>query len=232
MIPDVKKAHVYSVARYVIFSMLALIVLQVLVFVLIPPPNSAEGFFELFVRSKFQGLLSLDFLYLINNALLIMVYFSLTLYLIKHKPLIALLALLIGAIGIASYYGSNPAFEFYFLSDRYIVASGLEKERLIANGELLLATYIGTSFISYYILNAISLYIYSIAFLLAKPAHKTIGIWGLISAVLMSVPSSFGVVGMVFALTSLIPWVVFCLLIAKQFKRTNIEIYQRLKVNA
>ena len=51
------------------FSMLALIVLQVLVFVLIPPPNSAEGFFELFVRSKFQGLLSLDFLYLINNAL-------------------------------------------------------------------------------------------------------------------------------------------------------------------
>ena len=161
-----------------------------------------------------------------------MVYFSLTLYLIKHKPLIALLALLIGAIGIASYYGSNPAFEFYFLSDRYIVASGLEKERLIANGELLLATYIGTSFISYYILNAISLYIYSIAFLLAKPAHKTIGIWGLISAVLMSVPSSFGVVGMVFALTSLIPWVVFCLLIAKQFKRTNIEIYQRLKVNA
>lgn len=225
MISDLKKAHVYSVARIIIFVMIALIGLQVIVFLVTPPPETVEGFFELFVKNKFLGLLSLDLLYLFNNALLIMVYFAVTLYLLPHKPLIAVLALLIGSIGIASYYASNPAFEFYFLSERYPLVTGIEKERLLASGELLLAGYIGTAFISYYILNAIALYIYGIAFILTKPSHKYTGIVGLISAVLMSVPSSFGLVGMVFALLSLVPWIVFCLMIAKRFKEKNKEIY-------
>lgn len=229
MIPEVKKAHVYLVTRILIFVMIGLIFLQVLVFTLSTPPETAEGFFELFNQNTFLGLLSLDFLYLINNALLIMIYFGISLYLLKYKPILALIALLVGAIGIAAYYASNPAFEFYFLSKRYEMASGLEKERLLANGELLLAGYIGTAFISYYILNAIALYIYGIAFLLSKDAPKKIGILGLISAVLMSVPSSFGTVGMVFALLSLIPWIVFCLLIAIHFKRCIHEINHKIE---
>lgn len=225
MVPDVKKAHVYFVSRILIFVMIGIIFLQVLVFTVKTPPETVEGFYELFNQNKFLGLLSLDFLYLINNALLIMIYFGISLYLFKYKPILALIALLVGAIGIAAYYASNPAFEFYFLSERYQEATMLEKERLIANGELLLAGYIGTAFISYYILNAIALYIYGVAFLLVKDAPKKIGIFGLISAVLMSVPSSFGTVGMVFALLSLVPWIIFCILIAIHFKKRMKEIY-------
>ncbi|MDY0294788.1 MAG: hypothetical protein RBQ71_03170 [Acholeplasmataceae bacterium] len=216
-ITDIKKAHVYATAKYMIYGMIGIIFLQVIIYVLAPPPDTVIGMFELFEAKPFLGLLSLDLLYLLNNALLIMVYFSITLYLMSYKPLMALLALLVGAIGIASYYASNPAFEFLFLSQGFSLASALEKERLLANGELLLAGYIGTAFISYYILNAIALYIYSIALLLAKDVKKRVGVLGLISAVLMSIPSSFGTLGMVFALGSLIPWIIFCFMIAQMF---------------
>lgn len=218
-ITEIKKAHVYTVAKYTIYGMIGLIFLQVIIYVMAPPPDTVIEMFELFEAKPFLGLLSLDLLYLLNNALLIMVYFSITLYLMSYKPLMALLALLVGAIGIASYYASNPAFEFLFLSKGFSVASALEKERLLTNGELLLAGYIGTAFISYYILNAIALYLYSIALLLAKDVHKKVGVFGLISAILMSIPSSFGTIGMVFALGSLIPWIIFCLMIAHLFQQ-------------
>lgn len=216
-ITEIKKVHVYSVAKYMIYSMIGIIFLQVAIYFIAPPPDTVLAMFELFEEKPFLGLLSLDLLYLINNTLLIMIYFAITLFLMSYKPLMALLALLIGTIGIASYYASNPAFEFFFLSKDFSLITGLAKERLLANGELLLANYIGTAFISYYILNAIALYIYSIALLLAKDVHKKVGILGLISAIFMSIPSSFGTLGMVFSLGSLIPWIIFCLMIAQLF---------------
>lgn len=225
-ITDIKKAHVFIVARYMIFSMIGIILFQVAIYLIAPPPDTALGMFELFDNSPFLGLLSLDLLYLINNALLIMVYFSITLYLISYKPLLALLALLVGSIGIATYYASNPAFEFLFLSKNFPFASAIEQERLVIQGELLLSNYIGTAFISYYILNAIALYIYSISLLLAKGTPKRVGILGLVSAILMSIPSSFGVLGIIFALGSLIPWIIFCVFIAQLFKTKIKTIYQ------
>ncbi len=223
MIPEVKKAHVYMVGRILIFVMIGIIVLQVGLFLLMPPPSTAIGFYELFEKNAFLGLISLDFLYLINNTLLIMIYFAISLYVFQFKPVLALLAMLVGGIGITSYYASNPAFEFYFLSQNFSGATGVELERLITNGELLLANYIGTAFISYYILNAIALYIFGAAFFFEKNASRSVAIMGLISAFFMSIPSSFGTVGMVFALLSLIPWVVFCLMIAHRF---NLKIKQ------
>lgn len=223
MIPTIKKAHVYQVGRILIFVMIGIIILQVGLYLLMPPPTTAEGFYELFEKNVFLGLISLDFLYLINNALLIMIYFAISLYIFQFKPILALLALLIGSMGITSYYASNPAFEFYFLSQNFSSASAVELERLITNGELLLVNYKGTAFISYYILNAIALYIIGIAFFFEKGTSKSVAIVGLLSAFLMSVPSSFGMVGLVFSLLSLIPWVIFCLMVAHRF---NLKIQQ------
>lgn len=218
-IKDIKKAHVYAVGRWMIFAMIVIMFLQVIVYVVSPPPATTYEMFELFESKPFMGLLSLDLLYLINNTLLIMIYFSISLFLLMYKPLLSLLALLVGAIGIASYYASNPAFEFYFLSKGFSLLSTYEKERLLTSGDLLLANYIGTAFISYYILNAIALYIYSVSFLLAKDVSKWVGITGLTAAVFMSIPSSFGDVGKIFAFISLIPWLVFIVMVSEVFRK-------------
>ncbi len=214
----IKRAHVYLVSRILIYVMLGIMILQVLIYFISPPPSTVEGVYELFVSSPLRGLLGLDLLYLINNTLLIMIYFGLTLYLYQHKPLMSVLALVIGAIGIAAYYAANTAFEFYFLSQSYETANLFEQERLITAGTLLLAQYKGTAFVSYYILNAIALYVYSAALIFVKKIPKIVYIMGFLSAIFMSIPSSFGSFGLIMSLLSLIPWMVFCLLIAYQFQ--------------
>jgi hypothetical protein len=42
---------------------------------------------------------------------------------------------------------------------------------------------------------------------------------GLLSGILMAVPSTFGTVGLYFSLASLVPWVVFAVLVARRLWR-------------
>jgi len=197
--------------------MICLIPIQVLVYVLIPPPSTVIGFFELFNSSIIKGLLSLDLLYLINNTVLAVIYLSFAWHLFKSSPFLVISALLLGVIGVAAYYASNPAFEMMVLSNKYYLSSGVELERLLSVGEGMLAHYEGTSFIAYYFLNAISLILFSIAFNKSIDYPKRIAVFGFISAILMSIPSTFGLIGMIFSLLSLIPWIIFCLLITDAF---------------
>ena len=50
----------FALARILALVMLLLIPLQIVVFVIAPPPDTVTGFFDLFQRQPFLGLLSLD----------------------------------------------------------------------------------------------------------------------------------------------------------------------------
>ena len=136
----------------------------------------------------------------------------------KRKPLLAIIAFIISAIGIACYYASNPIFEFYFISKTYATATPLEQQMWITVGEGLLVQYIGTAFISYYMFNAIGLFLYAIILLFMKEVPRRVAVFGFMSAIFMSVPSSFGTLGLIFALLSLIPWIIFCLMMEKELR--------------
>ncbi len=189
--------------------MLLIMLLQIAVFILSPPPQSVEGFFQLYKESWIMGLLSMDLLYLINNAILVFVYLALWARLQKEKPSLCLAALVLGMIGIACYYPSNPAFEMLTLSTKYWIAQPASQHMYIAAGEALLAGYTGTAFNAYYVLNAASLLLFSAAVYKSVHFSKAIGVWGLVSGVYMIVPSSAGQLGMVFSLLSLVPWAIF-----------------------
>jgi len=73
----------------------------------------------------------------------------------------------------------------------------------------LLREWQGTAFDSYYVLNGITLLIVSILMYKSTIFNKVTATWGLISAVLMTVPSTAGMIGMIFSLLSLVPWYVF-----------------------
>lgn len=110
----------YCVARYFALAMLIIIPLQIVIYVISPPPATVIGFFELYHENPFLGLLSLDFLYLLNNMILVIIYLALFVVLYREKPVTSLVAFIFGLIGIACYYPSNPAFEILTLSNRYI----------------------------------------------------------------------------------------------------------------
>jgi hypothetical protein len=206
---------IYKAGAIAAFVMLGIMVAQIIVFIAWPPPTTVAGYFALFQESKILGLLSLDLLYLVNNALLILVYLALYRALEKVSPSAMLIGLVMGLVGIASYYASSAAFEMLSLSNQYqAVSDAGQAGILVAAGQAMLETYKGTAFDVYYVLNAVTLLIFSIVMLKSKVFSKTTAIIGLIAGVLMAIPSTAGSIGLFFSLTSLVPWVIFSIMVA------------------
>lgn len=208
----------YRIAQYSVLLMLILIPIQIIVFVVSPPPQTVIGFFTLYQENPFLGLLSLDFLYLISNMINVILYVSLFVLLYKERPVSVILALTFGLIGLACYYPSNPSFEMLTLSNLYALDP---QSSYLAAGEALMAGYTGTTFNTYYVLSTICLIIFSYTLIKSPSFKKKIGVWGLISGVFMIVPSSAGLLGMIFSLLSLLPWMVFISLLGIEFKKLS-----------
>lgn len=113
----------YRIAQYLAIVMIILIPVQIIIYVISPPPNTVKGLFELYQQNPFLGLLSLDFLYLFNNMIIVIIYLALFILLYQEKPVTVLIALILGLIGIACYYPSKPSFEMLTLSKQYKICN-------------------------------------------------------------------------------------------------------------
>ncbi len=209
---------VYKLGSIACWVMLAIMIIQILIFVIWPPPDNVVDFFALFTENWLLGLLSLDFLYLVNNTILILIYLALYFSLRKINESAMLIAMIVGFVGITLYYASNVSFEMLTLSKEYLNAtSEVQKNYLIGAASGLMAIYRGTAFNVYYVLNAITLLVLAIVMLKSNIFSRTTAIVGISSGVLMAIPSSAGTIGMFFSLASLIPWAIFIVLISKKF---------------
>jgi hypothetical protein len=204
--------------------MLMLIPIQIIIFAAWPPPTTTQGFFELYYQNPLLGLLSLDLLYIINNILIVPLYLAIAISLRNHSRVLLPLALILGFIGIAAYYPTNPAFEFLVLAPKYALAPIADKVIFLAAGETLLANYIGTAFNVYYVLNAFTLISLSVLMLKSGLYTKTTSIIGLASGIFMIIPSTVGTIGLVFSLLSLIPWIFFVALLINQYRKTDFQV--------
>lgn len=209
---------IYRSSSVISWITLLLIPVQIIIFIIWPPPTNELDFFILFQENSIIGLLNLDLLYLLT--VIFMGYIYLGMYIgviITNKPL-AMIALFLGELGVAIYFVSNVSFEMLSLSNQYVIAESKEEHKaLLTIGKMLLLRYKGTAFGVYYILNGFSLIIFSYAMLKSTNFTKRIAKWGLISGFLMLVPSTIGLTGMIFAMSSLIPTSVWLILIAKRF---------------
>ena len=80
-LPDLRM--IFHVGALAAIAMLALMISQIVIFVIWPPPQTAGEMIALFGQSAILGLLSMDFLYLINNGILVLIY--LPLYMILRE---------------------------------------------------------------------------------------------------------------------------------------------------
>jgi hypothetical protein len=207
-------APLFRWSAYLSAVMLLFIPVQIVIFTVSPPPETVEGFFQLYKENWFLGLLSFDFIYILNNVIMIFIYLSLAVCLFQEKPAFSLTAFILGIVGVACYFPTNPAFEMLSLSQSYWSVLPEAHAQYLAAGETLLACYKGTAFDVYYVLNALSLLLFSAAIYKSPRFNKSIGSWGLASGILMIVPSSAGIIGMAFSLLSLVPWVVFLFMLS------------------
>ncbi len=207
----------YKIGGAATIIMLALIPIQIVILVAYPPPETAEGFFALFQKNWFLGLLSLDLLYILNNMLLAIIYLALFPALKRINESLAVIALMLGLLGIAAYFASNTAFEMMSLSRQFAAATTEAQQSVfLAAGQAMLAIYKGTAFDVYYVLNGAALLITAVVMLRGTIFSRTTGYAGLVAGILMIVPSTAGTIGLIFSLVSLVPWMFFSVLVARK----------------
>ncbi|MBZ0307472.1 MAG: hypothetical protein K8I82_15495 [Anaerolineae bacterium] len=194
----------------------AMIPIQVIVYSISPPPNLINEWFILFQKNPLLGLLNLDMLFLINNILLIPIYLALCIALKPTRESIVIMALISGLVGIAAYIPSNTAFEMLKLSEQYTVGMPEAQQSIVLGaGQALIVQNSGTAFLVYYVLNAIALLLFAAAMFQSSVFSRNTAYAGITAGILMVVPSTFGVIGLIFSFLSLLPWALFSILIAR-----------------
>lgn len=217
-------SFLYKTAGIIAWITLGLIPIQIVIFILWPPPTTVLEFFSLFQKNALIGLFDLDLLYLLTVLFVGYIYLAFFAVLIKTHKSIATIALALGLIGVTVYFVSNVSFEMLSLSNQYLSAETNEQKTiLLTTGKVMLTRYKGTAFGVYYILNGISLVLFSVAMIRNKVFSKKTGYIGLVAGILMLVPSTIGMVGMIFGFTSLIPTTLWLFLIARRLNQIGNE---------
>ena len=198
------------------FASIVMIVVQIPLYVLWPPPESAAGFFELLLENPLAGLVALDVLYIVSNALMYLVYLALGVVLWRISRSAVVIALAFCVLGIAAYMSSPRAVEMLALAQAYADADAETRTALLATGEGMLATWTGTGYDIYYYFTFVTLAVLATLMLRSSIFSRATAVWGLVSAALMTVPTNFGPVGMVLAVASLVPFSVFAALVGRR----------------
>ena len=194
----------------------AMIVLQVVIFMVWPPPDTAQGMFELLVQNPLLGLIALDALYVVSNLLAYLLYFALAVVLWRVSRSAVVLALAFGVLGMAAYMASPRPVEMLQLAHSYAAADTAGREALLGVGDGMLAMWKGTAFDVYYFFNLVTLLVLALLLYRSRVLGRATAVWGLAAAVLMAVPSNFGTAGLVFSLASLLPWAVFAIFVGRR----------------
>src|SRR5688500_5020231 len=97
------------------FASVALIVVQIGLYVVWPPPETTVEFYEVLVTNPVRGLLALDVLYIGSNLLAYLVYFALAVVLWRVSRSGVVLALAFGIVGMAAYMASPRPVEMLAL---------------------------------------------------------------------------------------------------------------------
>lgn len=203
-------------------AVLVLIPIQMVVFFIWPPPSSVIGWFMLFQDNALVGLLDMDLLLIVDYLLLIGLFSALWASLRRANESLMAIALILQLVATAAYLASTAAFEMLTLSNQYATATtDAERSLFLAAGQAMLVTWQGTAFDVSYVLSAIAVLIVSAVMVRSHLFSKVTGYVGLSAGVLMLVPPTAGMIGVLFSLLSLVPLAVWLVLIARRLLRSG-----------
>lgn len=214
----------YRVAAWAALLVVAMVPVQTIAFIVSPPPDTVIGWFRLFKRNQLLALVDLDVLYVIDNILAPLVILGLVVVLWRTSPAAIAIAGMLGFLGAAAFFSSNPAFSMLSLSHDYWGATAdAERATYLAAGEAMMSTWQSTSYLVSYELGGIATVMLSGVMLRSAVFSRATGYLGLATGVLMIWPP-VNLIGMVISLASLAPLVAWYILIARRlFALANIE---------
>jgi uncharacterized protein DUF4386 len=166
----------YKIGGVSALLMLAIIVIQFVVFMIAPQPleGTATDWFSLFQDNKLIGLIDFELLMIVYVILSIPITLALYTLLKRINPSWTAIYLVISLIGVISFIAARPAFEMLSLSNGYAAATNdAERAISLSAGQMLIATFHGTAFHISYVLGSLTVFIISLVMLQTNIFSKT-----------------------------------------------------------
>ena len=208
---------IYRIGAWAAIAVVALVVVNGVLLLFYPIPDTVLGHFRQLQENKLVGLVDLDLVLLVSEGLAVVVYVALYAALRQTSRWLASVGVGLAISGIFLYFAINPTFSFLYLSDQYAVASTAgERVSLIAAGDGLWANYQGTAFGIFYLLTAVATLVFAAAMLRTRVFSRLTAYVGLVLGAAALIPPlpMLGQVGVIASFGALLPTVVFELLIA------------------
>lgn len=213
---DSRWKGLYKVGGVAALIIVVLIPIQAIVFIAWPPPSTVIGYFTLFQNNKLLGLLDLDLLLIVDQALAIPILLALYIALRRASESFMAIATTLALVGIAAYFASNTAFNMLSLSDQYAAATtDAQRAMFLAAGQAMLAIYNGTAFHMSYIIGSVAIIIISAVMLRSNIFSKVTAYAGILAGVIgfgLYVPT----IGIFISLFSVVGLWIWYILIARR----------------
>jgi len=198
--------YLYRTAAIAALITVALFLFQIVAFFVWPPPSTVAGHFELLQSRPFVGLVSLDFLIIVDEVLAIPLCLALYVSLRRVHESLMLIATALSAASILCFLIATPALNMLYLSQQYAAAtSGAVREQFLAAGQAVLSSWQGTPFQVGNVVSSIGMVLIGWVMLRSQIFGKAAGYVGIVAGVVgfgMYVPrvgvyiSMLSVVGM------------------------------------
>ena len=210
----------YRLGALAAIATVGVTVVQVVLGVVWPPPafaptaSATARILTMAQSAPILTFLKLDGLMVLDYVLLIVVYLALFAALRRENPSLMVLGTTFALVAITLYFATNPSATMLVLSQYYApTTSAAANAGLLAAGQSSLLTFQGTAFLVHYVLMGVAGMIVSVVMLKGTVFSRTTAIAGLLQGAMMLVPVTFGTVGLLFALSSLVPFIVWFLLV-------------------
>jgi len=222
---DVNWSTLYRVGGIAGLVMLFMMPIQVILYILYPPPETAAGHLAAMRENPVIGFIGLDLLYMVTIVLAGLLVLAICVALRRADRSLVAIALFLTLVGTAVYFASTVAFEMLRLSNHYAAAT-TEAQRtiILAAGETMLATYQGSAFSISYVMAAIAGLILATVMLRGDLFDRKTAYAGFTMNVLALVPPTAGDVGLFLLFASLVPTIVWLVLVTRrllQFGRST-----------
>lgn len=223
---DTRFGLLYRVAAFAAMATVVVTIVQVVLGVLWPPPDftptAAAAIDILTMAQTNPGLtfLKLDGLMVVDYLLLVVVYVALCAALNRRSPSLMLLGTTLALIAITLYLAVSPAATILVLAKQYS-ASAATGPGVVSAAQAVLVNFQGTAFLVHYVVMGVAGMLVALAMLRTDVFSRVTAVVGLTQGAMMLVPVTFGMVGLLLALGSLVPFVIWFVLIAVRLFRLS-----------
>lgn len=208
----------------------ALFLFQIVAYFVWPPPSTVIGHFTLLQSRPLVGLVSLDFVIIVDEVLAIPICLALYLSLHRVHESLTLLATALSAASIVCFLIATPALNMLYLSRQYAIATNsADREALLGAGQAVISSWLGTPYQVGYVLGSIDMILISIVMLRSTIFGRFAAYVGILSGTL-----GFGVyvpkVGVFISILSVVIMQIWYVMIAPVLLRLS-KNQQREKFN-